>query len=215
MNAISHPVLLAGTEIQANVAIMSRPLLAIFALAALPACAGHTVPPADGTGAAAPATPPPVAAPAPTAPPQPADRPPQPAEPYRAYAGGATLDIHRIGQWSHTGIDEPRRQVIRDANGWAQFWSELATGDQPEVDFTRNLVIAVASGQQRSGGFGIAVERVTQQEGDLTIQVVETSPGPNCLTSSELTQPVDVVTIPLIKVRSWSFVERKASGDCR
>jgi hypothetical protein len=193
---------------------MSRTVLAILPLATLMACAGHAVRPADDGGAPAPASPPPVAAPAPTTPPQPADRP-QPAEPYQGYTGGATLDIRRIGQWSHTGIQEPRRQVIQDANAWAQFWSKLGAGDRPEVDFTHELVIAVASGQQRSGGFSIAVERVTQQEGDLTIQVTETSPGPNCVTTSELTQPVDVVTVPLVKVRNSSFVERKVSSDCR
>src|SRR5207249_8127516 len=151
----------------------------------LVACAGHAVRPPDDTGPAAPApTPPVAAAPAPTSPPPTAA--PQPAEPYQGYTGGATLQIRRIGQWSHTGIEKPRRQLIQDANAWAQFWSELGVGDRPEVDFTHELVIAVASGRQRSGGFSIAVERVAQQEGDLTIQVVEISPGPNCVTTSEL-----------------------------
>jgi hypothetical protein len=193
---------------------MSRALLAILPLTALVACAGHTVRPAEEPGAATPAAKPPVSAPAPTNPPEPAGRP-TPAEPYQGYESGKALDIRRIGQWLHTGIEEPRRQVIRDANGWAQFWSELAMGDRPEVDFTHDLVIAVASGQQRTGGFGISVERVSQREGELTIQVVETSPGPDCVTTSELTQPVDVVAIPLTNVRSWTFVERKATSDCR
>jgi hypothetical protein len=189
-------------------------LFPMLLLATLAACAGHAVRPPDETGPAAPAPTPPVAAPAPTTPP-PKTGAPQPAEPYRGYTGGATLDIRRIGQWIHTGIEQPRRQVFQDANAWAQFWSELGVGDRPELDFTHELVIAVASGQQRSGGFSIAVERVTQQEGDLTIQVVETSPGPNCVTTSELTQPVEVVTVPLVKVRNSSFVERKVSSDCR
>jgi hypothetical protein len=193
---------------------MSRPVLAILLLATLMACAGHAVRPAHDTGPAAPAPTPPVAtAPAPTTPPPTAQ--PQPAEPYRGYTGGTPLAIRRIGQWSHTGIQEPRRQVIQDAAAWTQFWSELGMGDRPEVDFTHEVVIAVASGQQRSGGFSIAVERVTQQEGDLAIRVVETSPGRNCVTTSELTQPVDVVTIPLIKPRIWKFVEGKTAPDCR
>jgi hypothetical protein len=193
---------------------MTRSLLAILPLAALIACAGNAPRPAEEPGAATPAAKPPVSAPAPTNPPQPAGRP-TPAEPYQGYSGGAAVSIRRIGQWTHTGIGQARRQLILDANAWAQFWSQLGVGDRPEVDFSHELVIAVASGQQRSGGFSIAVERVTQQEGDLTVQVVETSPGPNCVTTSELTQPVEVVTIPLVKVRNSSFVERKATLDCR
>ncbi len=182
-------------------------------IALLFACAGHTVRPAEGTGGATPAAPP-VAAPAPTAR-EPADNRPQPPELYQGYADSGTINIRRIGPWSHTGIAEPLRQVIQDPKAWAQFWSRLGLGDRPEVDFEKELVIAVASGQQRTGGFAIAVDRVSQKEGELTIQVVETSPGPNCMTTSELTQPVDVVAIPRAGVQKWSFAERKEVSDCR
>jgi PrcB C-terminal len=182
--------------------------------ASLVACAGHTVRPADEPGAATPAAKPPVSAPAPATPPQPPGRP-QPPEPYQGYARSTALDIRRIGQWTHTGILEPRRQVIQDANAWAQFWSQLGMGERPEVDFTRELVIAVASGQQPTGGFSIAVEQASQKQGELTIRVVETSPGRNCVTTSELTQPVEVVAVPQAEPRSWSFVEGKTAPDCR
>lgn len=129
---------------------------------------------------------------------------------------GAGLPLRRIGQWSHTGIGEPRRVVLRDANAWTAFWAELgpAAGARPEIDFTRNLIIAVAAGQRRSGGYGIAVDRVSRSGGELTIETVETTPSPNCLTTQALTQPVDVVVVPAAGVRSWSFVERKEVAGC-
>ncbi|HEY7635330.1 MAG TPA: protease complex subunit PrcB family protein [Gemmatimonadales bacterium] len=183
-------------------------------LATLFACAGHSVRPAEGgAGGATPAAAPPVAAPGPTSP-EPTVKP-QPPEPYQGYADSATINVRRIGQWNHTGIVEPRRQVIQDANAWAQFWSALSMGDRPEVDFEQELVIAVASGQQRTGGYAIAVDRVSRQAGELTIHVTETSPGPNCMTTSELTQPVEAVAIPRTKVERWNFEERKAVSDCR
>jgi hypothetical protein len=189
------------------------PLLPLSA-ATLIACAGNAPRPAEEPGAATPAAKPPVSAPAPTNPPQPAGRP-TPAEPYQGYGNGKALDIHRIGQWTHTGIAERRRQVVHDSAAWAQVRSELAVPDLPEVDFARNSVVVVAAGQQRSGGFGIEVERVSQKGGDLTIRVVETSPGRNCVTTSELTQPVDVVTVPVTDVQNWIFVEGKSAPDCR
>jgi PrcB C-terminal len=134
---------------------------------------------------------------------------------YVPYGSAAEVPIRRIGQWTHTGINEKRRLVIRDANGWAAFWSELGTGDRPAVDFTRDLVVAVAAGQQSSGGHEIAVEKVSQSNGELRIEVVETSPGPNCITTSALTQPVDVVVLPGVNARGWSFVERQEVRGCR
>ena len=134
---------------------------------------------------------------------------------YAPYGGGSALEIRRIGQWSRTGIGESRRLVIRDANSWAEFWSELGTGDRPGVDFTKAVVVAVAAGQRPSGGYEIAVDHVTQADGELTVQVVETTPGPNCMSVSSPTQPVDVVVVPVVAPRSWSFVERKEVRGCR
>jgi protease stability complex PrcB-like protein len=134
---------------------------------------------------------------------------------YAPYGGSSTLEIRRIGQWSRTGIGESRRLVIRDANSWAEFWSELGTGDRPDVDFTKAVVVAVAAGQRPSGGYEIAVDHVSQTDGELTVQVLETAPGPNCITSSPPTQPADVVVVPVVAPKSWSFIERKEVRACR
>ena len=141
--------------------------------------------------------------------------PPSTGQGYSAYGNSNGLDLKRIGQWTHTGISEARRLIIRDANAWAEFWSELGVGDRPAVDFSRSLVIAVAAGQRQGGGYEIAVSRVSQNNGELTAEVAETSPGPNCSTTDALTQPVDVVVVPAVNPRSWSFTERKEVRDCR
>jgi hypothetical protein len=145
----------------------------------------------------------------------PTDTAPSSAQGYAPYGGSGPLELRRLGQWTHTGISESRRLIIRDANAWAEFWSELGVGDRPEVDFTRDLVVAVAAGQRSSGGHEIAVGQISQDNGALTIGVVETTPGPNCMTTSSLTQPVDVVVIPKVTAKSWSFVEKKEVRGCR
>ena len=134
---------------------------------------------------------------------------------YSAYGNNRNLDIRRLGQWTRTGIGESRRLVIRDANAWDQFWSELGVGERPSVDFNRDVVVAVAAGQRPTGGYEIAVERVTQTDGQLTVEVVERTPGPNCMTSASLTQPVDVVVVPAADAQSLSFIERKEIRGCR
>lgn len=138
-----------------------------------------------------------------------------PAQGYAPYGDTRTLDIRRIGQWTRTGVGESRRLVIRDANAWDQFWSELGVGERPQVDFTRDVVVAVAAGQRPTGGHEIAIDRVTESNGELTVEVVERTPGPNCMTTASLTQPADIVTIPVSHARSWSFVERKEIRGCR
>ena len=137
------------------------------------------------------------------------------AQGYAPYGSEGTLEIRRIGQWTRTGIGEARRLVIKDANAWAQFWSELGVGDRPAVDFNQDVVIVAAAGQRPTGGHEIAVDRVTRTQGGLSVEVVERAPGPNCMTSASLTQPVDIVIVPASGIRSWSFVERKEIRGCR
>jgi protease stability complex PrcB-like protein len=205
--------------------MIPRRCAVLIPLAAL-ACGGGTIRVADddpeSTGPVA-LAPTPEPEPSTAAAPAPAPEPsrdttataPASEKGYSPYGNTGTLEIRRIGQWSRTGIGESRRVVIRDANGWVEFWSELGTGDRPDVDFTKAVVVAVAAGERPSGGYEIAVDRVDQADGELTVHVVETTPGPNCITSSSPTQPVDVVVVPGVAPRSWSFVERKEVRGCR
>jgi hypothetical protein len=124
------------------------------------------------------------------------------------------VEIQRIGRWISSGIRGSRRLVIRDPDTWSRFWSELGAGVRPQVDLSRNLVIAVASGERSSGGHDIAVQKVSRSGGELRIEVLETSPGPECLTTSALSQPVDVVMVPSAGVTGWSFIDRAATRAC-
>ncbi|MEA2723982.1 MAG: hypothetical protein QOH59_1753 [Gemmatimonadales bacterium] len=202
--------------------MIPRRLTLVISIAALTGCgAGRTIRVSEGdTTASEPVAlaPTPAQEPASAAAPQ-SDTASAAAAPseqgYAPYGNNRTLDIRRIGQWTRTGIGESRRLVIRDANGWAQFWSELGVGEQPAVDFNRDVVIAVAAGQRPTGGYEIAIDRVSQSDGQLTIEVVERTPGPNCMTTAALTQPVDVVVVPAPDAKSPSFLERKEIRGCR
>jgi hypothetical protein len=187
-------------------------------LALLAACGGGTIRPADEPEAIAPAPSPapspPVVDPAPdiTASP-PAETPA--ARPDTASDQAASeVEIRRIGRWISSGIKGSRRLVIRDPDTWSRFWAELGAGVRPQVDFGRDLAIAVASGERSSGGHDIVVQRVARSDGELRIEVLETSPGKNCMATSALTQPVDVVLVPAAGVTGWSFIDRAAARDC-
>jgi hypothetical protein len=107
------------------------------------------------------------------------------------------------------------RKVIRDDSTYAQFWQALGAGQRPAVDFTRDVVIAVAAGQRPTGGHAIAVERVARAGKSMTVDVVETVPGPGCWTTQQITQPVDVVVIAAADTPTWSFSDRTKSQECK
>jgi len=176
---------------------------------------GRLVPSDTAEPAAQPAEPTAVAPPAPAAEPSPAPAPAPPgAAAYQPY-GGEAVPIRRIGQYSNSGISTPERVVIRDDSSYARFWANLNAGARPAVDFTRDLVIAAAAGQQQTGGYSIAVERVFRSGEGLAVEVVQTMPGPGCTTAQVITQPVDVVVVAAVDAKTWSFSDRTVAGGCR
>jgi hypothetical protein len=170
----------------------------------------------------APATPPVSTAPAPESEPAAAVPVPDPTAAPNASAGyapydapGAALPIRRIGQWTASGLDSPVRKVIRDDSTYAQFWQALGAGQRPAVDFSRDVVIAVAAGQRPTGGHAIAVERVARAGKSMTVDVVETVPGPGCWTTQQITPPVVVVVVAAADAPTWSFSDRTRSQECK
>ena len=223
---------------------MTRRLLGLMLLAPAAGCgSGRLVPsespepsytpsepagePTDVSSAPAPASQPAPQAPAPSTGQAPAPAPapavaqaPAPAQAapnaagYAPY-GGQPLQIRRIGQYATSGIATPARLIIRDDSSYARFWTSLGAGARPAVDFSRDIVIVAASGQRNTGGNGIAVERVTRTGDGLAVEVVETTPGANCMTTQAITQPVDVVVVAAADARTWSFSDQTRAQPCQ
>jgi hypothetical protein len=201
---------------------VSTRAFSLATLAVLAACGSGSIRPSDDPEAIAPAPSPAPSPPVVDPEPAPAPSPTPPAEPpagpaARDTASGQTaseVEIRRIGRWIGSGIKGARQLVIRDAATWSQFWSELGAGVRPQVDFGRDLVIAVASGERSSGGHDIEVQKVTRSGGELRIEVLRTAPGKDCMTTQALTQPVDVVMVPATGVTGWSFIDRAATRAC-
>lgn len=205
---------------------MTRTTMSLLLLASAAGCgSGRMVPsesPAPSAGPAySPAEPtaaaPTAVAPTAVAPPAPTTVAPAPQTGTTGYTpyGGQLLQIRRIGQWSSSGITAPARVVFRDDSSYAHFWAGLGAGDRPLVDFTRDVVIAAAAGQRMTGGHSIAVERVTRTGDGLAVEVVETLPRPECLTTQVLTQPVDMVVVAAADARTWSFSDRSVAQGCQ
>jgi hypothetical protein len=170
--------------------------------------------PTDSGNPAPSLAPKPAVAPQPGVVPQPAPAA-APAAGYAPYDSSSSIAIRRVGQWSTSGITTPARVVIRDDTAYARFWSGLGdAGSRPSVDFTHDIVIAAAAGQQTSGGHSIAIDRVTRVGAGLAIEVTETVPPQGCAVSQALTQPVDVVVVAAADVQTWSFTDRRVPGAC-
>ena len=118
-----------------------------------------------------------------------------------------------------SGLDEAGQFVLRNAGDWAAIWQRIHSRMRPvpplpEVDFEREMMIVVASGRRRSGGYTIRIDQVWR-EGDTTIIVVhEEGPAEGFIVPTSMTSPVDVARLPLA-LDPIEFRIESGTRDCR
>jgi hypothetical protein len=116
----------------------------------------------------------------------------------------------------NSGLGTRERLVVRDAAAWQALWARIARGSSPPVpavDFSTEMVIVASMGSKPTGGYTIAIERVSESGGTVFVQVLETSPGRGCGTTQAITSPTAGVVVPL-RSGSVRFSERKAVREC-
>lgn len=109
-------------------------------------------------------------------------------------------DARPFGVFS--GLREPVRRVVRTDGAWTEMWAAIQqpvhpAPPAPAINFDQEMVIVVAMGEQRSGGYLVTIERVSEAgDGGIDVIVRTQRPGTGCATAAVLTQPLDIVRVP-------------------
>lgn len=115
----------------------------------------------------------------------------------------AAVETEVLLETQHSGQEAPLRRVVREDTAWASFWSGLdlptdgagETPPRPEVDFGTSMVLVAGLGR-RGGGFSVRIGDVRPLEDGLEAVVVESRPGPDCMTVQVITTPLAAVRVP-------------------
>ena len=93
-----------------------------------------------------------------------------------------------------SGGEGPRFFVATSQEELETFW-DLAYGnlltppDVPDVDFSAESVAGMFLGQQPTGGYGVSVQEVALEDGEVYLQVDVTEPPQGAITTQALTNP--------------------------
>ncbi len=133
-------------------------------------------------------------------------RPPPPDT--RKKPSGNDVPFTTIDSGSNSGVNVRHLVAIKDQAEWMALWRRHASNLQPpptppNVDFNSEMVVAVFSGERKSGGYGIQVDSIKLAGNKLVVIVSETSPGPGDITMMMITQPYHIVrlgksTLPVV-----------------
>lgn len=103
---------------------------------------------------------------------------------------------------SGTNGDFPEKiyKVINDQETYNEIWGKafanFSNQQKPtEIDFENKMVILVASGMQRSGGFSIKVNSVEDIKNAIIVNVENSKPGESCMTTSVITFPYELIEL--------------------
>ena len=126
--------------------------------------------------------------------------------------GEDSKTIRTIAKGAFSGIQEPRQEVITDRKNWEQFWSKHSrltkpAAPLPEIDFAKQMVVAVTMGMKRTGGYSVEIMSVTPGDGKLRITIKQGSPPPGAITIQSLTAPFHFVAAPKSDLKPEFIVE--------
>jgi len=110
------------------------------------------------------------------------------------------VPIEKRFSGGHGGVRTAGQQVINDSEAWKTLWKKIhrtrtPSPKLPDVDFSKQTVIAVFMGERTSGGYGIRVTSVTETAREIVVSIARRSPPPGAMTISVMTQPYDVVVV--------------------
>jgi len=92
------------------------------------------------------------------------------------------------------GFDKPQYVLVKSSDQLTNLWykaygSQLNVPPVPNIDFSRETVLAVFDGQKPTGGYDLKVRSVTVENGELYVDLVKQQPQQGQITTQALTSP--------------------------
>ncbi|MFW9845151.1 MAG: protease complex subunit PrcB family protein [Candidatus Thorarchaeota archaeon] len=110
---------------------------------------------------------------------------------------GTDVPFEEIDKGEISGFETRENLTIRDREAWVSLWSEMESieshpDELPEVNFTREFIIAVFRGYCGSGGYWITITRITLVSTHYVVYVEESLHGGM---TTVITYPYHIVKI--------------------
>lgn len=118
-------------------------------------------------------------------------------------AGAAErLPFITIDQGSRSGVRERKFLVIKNEAEWKTLWQthvqpEVPAKELPQVDFEREMVVAVFLGEKPTGGYKLGITAIEEDRGKGQLRIVlrESKPPVGSIAIQALTQPYHIVRV--------------------
>lgn len=124
--------------------------------------------------------------------------------------------FQRVTQGSRSAYVQQTTLVATNNRAFDDILARI-TPDQliQSPNFTHEMAVAVFLGERLTGGFQIRVTKVTNVDGVLTIEALETIPNLRCAVTQALTQPFEIISVPRQGDSVVLLMTREVGPPCR
>jgi uncharacterized membrane protein len=109
-----------------------------------------------------------------------------------------TVPITTIATGGGSGIVKPGRTIVRNPVEWQALWAAHAgpAAPAPDVDFARDMVVAVFAGERPSPGYEIAIGDVRHEGAALVVAVNQHAPRRGTVAAQVMVSPFHIARLP-------------------
>jgi len=123
---------------------------------------------------------------------------------YGADSEVKSIPFETIEQGGNSGVRTGKTLAIYDEAAWKGLWAEHKKGSSPgatppEVDFSKQMVVAIFLGERRTGGYFVTVKSISADSGGLTVGYEENRPGRGCIVTMALTYPFQIIRLARVE----------------
>ncbi len=131
-------------------------------------------------------------------------------------APGTAVDSRELASGGQSGKTGPMRAVIEDEAAWDALWRDHASNElpppaRPNVDFSKEKVVAVLLEDKPNACWAVRITNATHEAAGVVVEVTTYSPSPDLMCASVVTQPFAFVAISATE-GEVRFTERSEVG---
>ena len=106
-----------------------------------------------------------------------------------------------LSEGNNGGFMGKQNVVITSQEKFEEVWNEAYSNYMkkptvPVVNFENRMVLLTTMGEQNNGGFSIKVASITEHDNNVMVIVEENIPDNNCMTTSVITFPYEIIEMP-------------------
>lgn len=106
-----------------------------------------------------------------------------------------------LSEGNNGGFISKQNVVITSQEKLEEIWNEAYSNYMkkptvPVLNFENKMVLLTTMGEQNNGGFSIKIASITEHDNNVMVIVEENIPDNNCMTTSVITFPYEIIEMP-------------------